>query len=285
MRRLLLLLLPITLASCGSKSEFDSRKPADVSPQGITEDVSSEGPAIRVSAAPGVAFNYNYTFDLAAKRIEAVQEEHVQACEKLGLSRCRITGMRYRLLGEDRIDAMLALKLDPSIARQFGKSAIDAVTRAEGTLVDSEITGEDADAGIKAANRNVVQLTEELHRIEAQLARKGLSAVERDRLQSEASQLRQSIRASQDSRADREESLATTPMTFTYGTEKGGPSLGQAVTNAKASFVTGVSVLLVVLITLLPWLTLAALVWMLVRFIKPGWKPRRQDAALPPEAA
>jgi hypothetical protein len=284
MRRLLLLLIPVTLASCGSKSEL-SRTSADTRPQGFAEDASSDGPAVRVSAAPGVAFSYNYAFDLAAKRIEAAQEEHAQACEKLGLSRCRITGMRYRLVSEDRIDAMLALKLDPSVARQFGKSAIDVVTRADGKLIDSEITGEDVGSTIKAANRNVAQLTEELHRIETQLAGKGLSAAERDRLQSQALQLRQSIRASQDTRAEQEESLATTPMTFTYETGDTGPSLGQAAKNAKASFLTGISVLLVVLITLLPWLALAGVVWMLIRFVKPGWKPRRQDAALPPAAA
>jgi hypothetical protein len=69
-------------------------------------------PGIGPSAAPGVAFNYRYAFRLPGERISAVQEQHAAACEKLGLDRCRITGMRYRLLGEEDVEAMLAFKLD-----------------------------------------------------------------------------------------------------------------------------------------------------------------------------
>ncbi|HMN84711.1 MAG TPA: hypothetical protein PKA74_01795, partial [Bauldia sp.] len=70
------------------------------------------GIVLAVTAAPGVAFNYRYAFSLPAGQIAAAQEAHAAACEQLGIARCRITGMRHQLLGENRVEAMLAFKLD-----------------------------------------------------------------------------------------------------------------------------------------------------------------------------
>jgi hypothetical protein len=230
-------------------------------------------PGISPTAAPGVAFNYRYAFRLAGARVAAVQEQHAAACEKLGPDRCRITGMRYRLMGEDDVEAMLAFKLDPAIARQFGKSGIDLVTRSEGMLVDSEISGEDAGSEIAAATRSEAQLTEELQRIEAQLARAGLRAPERAELQMQADRLRESIRGTRANRADRQESLAKTPVVFQYGSGDLVPGfddrspIAAALERASDNFVSGVGILLVLGLTLLPWGLLALLLlWLYRRF-------------------
>ena len=53
---------------------------------------------------------YRYAYRLPSAKISLVQEAHAQACEKLGLDRCRITGMRYRLVNQKDIEAMLALQ-------------------------------------------------------------------------------------------------------------------------------------------------------------------------------
>jgi hypothetical protein len=58
-------------------------------------------------------------------------------------SAAEITGMRYRLVNQKDVEAMLALRLDPKIARQFGKDATETVKKSDGMLVDQEITGED----------------------------------------------------------------------------------------------------------------------------------------------
>jgi hypothetical protein len=126
---------------------------------------------VDVTAAPGVAFAYRYAFRLPGNRIAQVQEAHAQTCEKLGIYRCRITGMRYRLVNQKDIQAMLALRLDPKVARQFGKDATELVKKAEGMLVDQEISGEDVGTRISGANRSEERLREELRRIEAELAR------------------------------------------------------------------------------------------------------------------
>ena len=57
--------------------------------------------------------------------------------------------MRYRVVNDRDIEAMLAFKLDPAVARHFGRAGVEAVTRAEGMLTESEISGTDAGTDIR----------------------------------------------------------------------------------------------------------------------------------------
>jgi hypothetical protein len=235
------------------------------------------GPNINVTAAPGVAFNYRYAYRLPNSRISAAQEAHATMCEKLGVTRCRITGMRYSLVNEKDVSASLELKLDPAIARNFGKSATKVITDAEGMLVDQEITGVDAGSSIERANRGRAQLQDELDRVNRELARSGLSNVVRDRLLSEAAALKSQIQALGEQKAADEESLAKTPMAFYYGSGKSIPGfdeptpLKDALKRAGYNFLSVIGFLVVAIATLLPWLlVIALLVWAYRRF-RPRW--------------
>ena len=237
-----------------------------------TFDASEQasGPNVAPTAAPGVAFNYSYAFRLEAQRIAAVQERHAAMCEQLGPNRCRVTGMLYRLRNERDIEARLDLKLEPSIARRFGREGVNVVTQAEGMLVESQITGTDVGSRIRQAGRSIVQMEEDLRRIEARLAGR-LSSSECQNLEYEAQQLRSSIRAAQENREEAQESLANTPMTFIYGSGELVPGfdnrrpIRDALRQAGDNFVGGVAALLVIAVTLLPWALLALLVWPVVR--------------------
>lgn len=259
-----------------------------------TEMASADGagPNISVSAAPGVAFNYRYAYRLANNRIEAAQEAHAQMCERLTIARCRITGMRYSLVDERDITASLELKLDPAIARQFGKDATKVVTEAEGMLVDQRIQGVDMAPTIEGANRGRAQLQDELDRVNRELSRPGLSNVVRDRLLSEAQQLRAQIRALGEQRQAAEDSLATTPMAFHYGSGRTVPGfeeerpIANALDRAAANFLAAIGFLIVAGATLLPWLLLAGLIFLLWRRFGVGrWLSRRSDEAFARETA
>ena len=226
------------------------------------------GPNIGVTAAPGVAFNYQYAFRLTNARIAIAQEAHAGMCEKLGVARCRITGMRYALVNERDVSASLELKLDPAIARQFGKDATKVVTDAEGMLVEQQISGVDAGSSIERANRGRAELQDELDRVNRELARSGLSSVVRDRLLSEAASIRAQIRGLGEQKEADEESLAKTPMVFNYGSGRTIPGfdepqpLTDAFGRAGYNFLSAIGFLIVAIATLLPWVLLTALgVW------------------------
>ncbi len=129
-----LMVLAAMLAGCGKVAEDSPTGPQQL-------------PDVALTAAPGVAFTYRYAFRLPFDRVAAAQEAHAQACERLGIARCRITGMQYRVLGEKRTEGMLSFRLAPDIARRFGKAAEGEVRTAGGALVDAEITGTDGKAG------------------------------------------------------------------------------------------------------------------------------------------
>jgi hypothetical protein len=277
MRAFLPLSILLLASACGQESRQPSTR-TDSMPASNSADASVEEeagpPGIGVTAAPGVAFNYRYNFRLPADRVGQVQEQHAAACEKLGVDRCRITGMVYRLINDRDREGMLAFKLDPAIARQFGKDGIEAVTRAEGMLTESEITGEDAGSEIAAATRTVGQLEEDLRNVEEQLARAGPRSSDRAELQAQAAQLREAIRSTRTIKAERQESLARTPVVFRYGSgdlapgSDRGSQVGKALRQSGDNLANAFAVMIVVLIFLAPWLLLAALAWWVLRLVR-----------------
>ena len=280
MRKALPLFTALLLAGCGgapdSSGNPDDPTTTDTSESELTDSSRTPAPpGVTPTAAPGVAFNYRYAFRLPALRIAPIQEQHAAACEKLGVSRCRITGMQYRQSGRDEVSAQLAFKLDPALARAFGREGIDAVTRAEGELTRADIAGTDVGSEIAAGTSNGVQIDDELARIERQLARSGLSAGERTELQRQAQELRSASRSNQAQQGARRAQLASTPMVFEYRAGETGSPIARAARNAFETFGSSLAALLVLALTLLPWLTLALLLWLLWL-----WANRRFGAAL-----
>ncbi len=269
MRKTLGLAGLVLLAAC-SKAGQEGGSRHDVTASDANS--ASEGtaaPGIAPTAAPGVAFNYRYAFSLPAERIAAVQEQHAQACEKLGLAHCRITGMVFRRSSDENVEARLDFKLDPTLARAFGKQGIDAVTHADGLLAEAEINGEDAGGAIAAADRDAAQQGDALKRVEAQLARPGLPSAERVQLQEQAQQAREAMRASETVKAEKEASLATTPMTFSYEAGDMAPGVNRSLSEGLGNVVGALEWMLLVLITLAPWALVALLIWGLFRRFRP----------------
>ena len=241
-----------------------------------------------VTSAPGVAFNYSYAFRLPGNRISQVQEAHAAACEKLGIDKCRITGMRYRLVDQKDVQAMLALRLDPKIARQFGKEASSVVEKSDGMLVDQEITGEDVGSRISGATKTQAALRDELRMIQDELNRKvpmvrgsvaPQAAVDRQSLLDRAEDIRRQLRELDDSKQSDNEALSGTPMVFNYGSGSVVPGfdvrspIRDALQTSADNFVGGFAAILVILITLLPWVLIGWLIVWGVRRVgkRQGW--------------
>jgi len=261
--------LAIGVASCSQGAEEERGE--DLQTMDVAEDSSAGSPASRApgitpTAAPGVAFAYRYGFRLPDANISAAQEAHAAACERLGLTRCRITGMTYQLDDRDRVDATLALAIDPLLARGFGRDAIAVVEKQEGRLRYAEITGEDQNPVLDEAARREGSAARTIAQLEADLAKAG-DENERVRLREQIRQLRADIQAAQSAAAESEAKIRRTPMTFDYRGGGAGAGRGFAgenpVTEAWYLFVDSlaamVSIGLKALAVILPWLLLVLL--------------------------
>jgi len=231
-------------------------KNAQQGPESTTREASSS-PDISPSAAPGVAFNYNYEFNLTDTRIAATQEVHAGACEKLGRDRCRITGMSYSVDQNEQVVAELDLKLDPAIARQFGKSAQQSVESNGGKLIRLEIGSSDEGAAIEQATKQKIDVSTQIAQLQQELAKTKPGTDARANLMNQIQALQQ--QASQQTRTIEESqaALASTPMEFHYYGRGGVPGFrGNPVREAWNTFVTTVvwltQILLQILAVLIP---------------------------------
>jgi hypothetical protein len=230
-----LVLAVVPLASCSKSDQQSSRveeeRPAD----------TSSPPNISLSAAPGVAFNYAYDFNLPDERISATQEAHASECEKLGVARCRITGMSYSVDQNEQVTAELDVKLNPLIARQFGKTAQQLVQASDGKLIRLQIGSSDEGHAIEQATKQRTDVSTQIAQLQQELARtKPGSAAHADllsqiqTLQQQASEQSHAIEAGQ-------AALASTPMEFHYYGRGGVPGFrANPVREAWHTFVTAI---------------------------------------------
>lgn len=195
-------------------------------------------PNISPAAAPGVAFDYNYDFNLSDGRIAATQEAHAAACERLGLERCRITGMTYSVNQNEQVTAELDLKLDPRIARQFGKSAQQLVESSNGKLVRLEIGSSDEGAKIDAATKRSNDVAAQEQQLQQELAKTKPGTEARASLVAQIQALQQQSSTQARTIETSQATLASTPMELHYYGDGGVPGFrGNPVREAWHTFI------------------------------------------------
>jgi len=246
---------------------------------GLDDRAEQVGPNVSPTAAPGVAFEYRYRFGLADAEITAAQETHAAACEKLGIDKCRITGMTYNVDDHDRVQASLDLSIDATLARGFGKQAIDHVEQAGGRLRSAAITGEDQNPTLDAAAARERDAEGAASSIDTSLNETG-AKFDRSVLREQARQARGAAIEARAQAAAARARVTSTPMHLAY--EGGGAGRGFAGENPAReawylfvdSLATMISVALKVLAVALPWLVLLGLAILAFRS-RPGRSLRR----------
>jgi hypothetical protein len=283
-RQLFFLLVPtLILAGCsqerGEQSSATSSIDVKEEAPAVAADAASEAadasgmaaPGIPASVAPNLAFEYRYAFKLPDDKISAVQEEHAEACETLGSARCQVVDMKYQQSDTKNAEAMLAFKLDPGIARKFGRDAIASVEKAEGVLADGNVTGTNVGGEIEDSQGRSAMLTAQLERLEKRLAMKGLPPKERASLQERAEEIRRELDNEADGRSKGEVKLAMTPVVFTYTSDGGLPGFGKENPLANAasvsanSFATMISFVLLLIGAIAPWALLIGVIVLILR--------------------
>lgn len=279
-----LVLLPtLLIAACsdggGGTEETAANEAASIAYEvPVAGDVREEAadasemkaPGIPASIAPNLAFEYRYAFKLPDAKIGAVQEEHAEACDVLGSARCQIIDYKYAQADENDVEAMLAFKLDPAIARKFGRDAIASVEKAEGVLADGNVTGTNVGGEIEDSQGRSALLQAQLERLDKRLEAK-LPVKERASLQERAEEIRRELDNEADGRGKGEVKLAMTPVQFTYTSDGGVPGFGKENPFANAfevsatSFATMISFVLMVAGALAPWALLLFLIVLALR--------------------
>jgi hypothetical protein len=201
--------MALILASCSAKEQGNE-------PQRRQAGDTSSPPDISPTAAPGVAFNFAYQFSLPDDRIAATQEAHASACENLGLSRCRITGMSYSVDQNEQVTAELDLKLDPLIARQFGKSAQQTVVGNDGQLVRLDIGSSDEGQAIEQAMKQKTESSTQIAQLQQDLAKAKPGSAAHSNLLSQIQELQRQASEQSQTIAASQAALASTPMQFHY---------------------------------------------------------------------
>lgn len=232
------------------------------------EAADAAGPELDRSVTPGVAFTLSYAFELPGKAISTVQQEHAAACAKLGITRCRVTGMSFEQPRPDEANGRLDFLLAPDIAHSFGSTAVALVEKAEGRLDNAMIQGENAGDQIVLSQHDSAASEAEIKRIEARLAAKGLTSRERAELQSQIGNLRREIDGQVSTRRGLEKSIATTPVSFTYASQGliGGTGIfGKAAAASWSSLQGMLSFVALALGLALPWLVMIGLIVVILR--------------------
>lgn len=295
MRTKLQVVTPLILIAVAACSKVENSQPAeetaaadakmlDVAPptaQMAAESAAGDAaapPALSHNVAPGVAFNYAYTFGLPAANISKAQEDHAALCERLGIVHCRVTGMTYEK-SNGMLNASMSFKLDPAMAGSFGRDATDMVEKSDGSLTDSRINGTDVGSQIVEGDKATAQLNEELAKIEAQLKIPNLSKDVRSRLVDRQTEVREQLRSLSRDRDGKVESLATTPVLFDYapneailGFDNRSP-VQQAFKASGQSFTTMMSFIILTIGVIAPWALLGGAIFWLVRRLRPAKSP------------
>ena len=229
----------------------------EAAPEASNGAVFTKPAAVSPSVAPGVAFQYRYSFRVPGEKIEAVQDEHAAACETLGLSRCQITGLNFQQGEEGYPEGRMEFLLDPSIARKFGRDAIASVEKAEGVVANSNVSGDNVGSEIASSQVRSAGIEAEVKRIEARLAGKGLANDERTELRQRAEEMRSMLGGEKEARRGGEKRLATTPVVFDYSGNMGiggAGAFGDAWSASASSMATMLAFLMMFAGVILPWL-------------------------------
>lgn len=227
-------------------------------------------------ASTGTGFDYRYAYRLPGAKVKGVLQSNADACDRIGPARCRILAMRYRVDDGNRTRAVLTVRIDPSIARQFGDAVTRNVASTYGVLTDTEISGTDSTAAARSL-AVVKRLQDQLQNARASTAPDAQPRVAR---------LQNALAVIAEVEASQGQTLATVPMLFTYESSSALSGLGSSEANFQTAGQTlenSVAQLVQLLASVGPWCLLMLVVVLLLRWIihgraiGPDVEPRRAE--------
>lgn len=178
------------------------------------------GPVARTDGAPDgkvimptLSFLHSYRFAVPRDALNQVQQSHVAACEALGRNRCLVSSMS---INEERNYGQLSLYVAQDQARPLADRFAIIADEAGGERKSAEITGQEEDAALGQARRDVVQDSEEAKRLAAIAADRRARAKDRAAASAALPQARADAAASQQSLDQVATRIGLVQMTVDY---------------------------------------------------------------------
>ncbi|MDF7775680.1 hypothetical protein P1X14_10520 [Sphingomonas sp. AOB5] len=262
MRVVAALVALLMVAGCEAPS-----KTGEAAKQAAMEVSASDG--IDTVGRSGSGFDYRYAFRLQGDKVKPVLQSNADACDKLGPTRCRIIAMRYQVSNSNQIRAVLTLKVDPVIARNYGEAVTKSVTGTGGLLVDTEITGADSTSAARSA-AVVSRLRDQLKNAQSAA---GSNSPDAAAAKTRVARYETALEAIAEVEASQGASLATAPVLITYESSNALNGLGSAdanFRNAGATLEDSLSRVLIVLGSVGPWLLALILIIIVLRWVVHG---------------
>ena len=267
--KIIWLALPLVfgLAAC---SKVDNGSQQETTAIEAPDAAGEAPPGIDPSVAPGVAFDFAYGFTLPERQIASVQETHAALCGRLGTTSCRVTAVHFDKERGGRVQADMTFLLDPTKALGFARDATALVEKAEGTLANGRVVGEDVGKTIVANDKSAEGIRAELAKLDAQLRIPGLSKAARSALLAQSSELRAQLRVLGQAHDGQVEALATTPVRFDYDVAPAaiGDAWRQGLRSGAVSATTLTTLLAYLLGALGPWAILCGGLWWGLRKVR-----------------
>lgn len=299
MRIVLLAMACLTMAGCSKPSDgVDPARHQDleaIAPAAPTSAPAANKPAasttepVKVSI-PKMAYAYKYSFSLPGGAVTAAQQAHVALCDQLGPARCQVLALDSQAGDEQATGASLKLRVDSSVARQFGAELEKAIGAAGGHAITRSMTAEDV-------SKDMVDSTARINQRELLVAR--LTEILRTRKGSvgDLVEAERSVTAAQEELDqakgwlnELQGRVAMSTIDIDYqaiaaSTTHVGGGVADAFPASASAFLIGIGAILRVLIFLAPWGALGALGWWGSRRLRARF-PRKDlaepESALPP---
>ncbi len=203
--------------------------PEAMTPSDAAVDDGATSVGIDPSANPDVAFRYSYAFTVPIAQVASVQDRHAEACEELGAARCRVIDMEFNQRGDSDIEASLTLAVAHDDARRFGREALAIVTKADGRVANTTISGQSKADELERLSDSGKGMKDRLAQIERQLQKKDLAPGLRQSLERQAAELRNDVGSVQADQKAVDKEIAMTPMQFVYYGETATGSVAKSV--------------------------------------------------------
>lgn len=275
MRIVLLAMACLAMAGCNKSSDRVYRVPVQaldvVEPEAPTSTPAANKPAASAAAPvkvsiPKMAYAYKYSFSLPGTAVTNAQKAHVALCDRLGPARCQVLALESQAGDAQTTSASLKLRVDSSVARQFGVELEKAIGSAGGHATTRSMTAEDV-------SKDMIDTTARINQRELLVAR--LTEILRTRKGSvgDLVEAERSVTAAQEELDQAKAWLnelqgrvAMSTIDIDYqataaSTTHVGGGVADAFPASASAFLIGIGLILRVLIYLAPWVALGALGW------------------------